>query len=204
MTTQSIQHNDAHASGHEHHDTISLRVFGFWVYIMSDCILFGALFATYAVLGHNYAGGVTGRDIFELPYVLWETFVLLASSFMIGLAMLAVHRGNKGQTQLFLLLTLILGAVFVGLEVNEFGHLISEGNGPDRSAFLSSYFGLVCTHGLHVTCGVLWGLVLFFQIGAKGLTENNISRISCLSLFWHFLHIVWICVFTIVYLTGVL
>ncbi|MGJ8516898.1 cytochrome o ubiquinol oxidase subunit III [Carnimonas bestiolae] len=204
MTTQTIQHNDAHASGHEHHDTISLRVFGFWIYIMSDCILFSALFATYAVIGHNFAGGPSGHDIFELPFVLVETFVLLASSFMIGLAMLAVHRGDKSKTLIWLFLTLILGAVFVGLEVYEFHHLIAEGFGPQRSGFLSSYFGLVGTHGLHVTSGVIWALVLLFQIGAKGLTENNISRISCLSLFWHFLHIVWICVFTIVYLTGVL
>ncbi|WP_025733357.1 cytochrome o ubiquinol oxidase subunit III [Carnimonas nigrificans] len=204
MTTQTIQHNDAHASGHEHHDTISLRVFGFWIYIMSDCILFSALFATYAVIGHNFAGGPSGHDIFELPFVLVETFVLLASSFMIGLAMLAVHRGDKNKTLIWLFLTLILGAVFVGLEVYEFHHLIAEGFGPQRSGFLSSYFGLVGTHGLHVTSGVIWGLILLFQIGSKGLTENNISRISCLSLFWHFLHIVWICVFTIVYLAGVL
>lgn len=204
--TSEVIHNNAHASGHEHehHDTVGIRVFGFWIYIMTDCVLFGTLFATFAVLGHNYAGGPTPKDIFEIPFVLIETFVLLASSFAIGLSTLSVKSGDKGKTVFWLFITMILGAVFVGLEVYEFHHLIVEGYGPDRSAFLSSYFTLVGTHGLHVTSGVLWAFVLLFQISKNGLNEANVGRISCLSLFWHFLHIVWICVYSIVYLTGVL
>ncbi|MGJ8526629.1 Cytochrome bo(3) ubiquinol oxidase subunit 3 [Halomonadaceae bacterium LMG 33818] len=204
MTTTHVAHTDPHAGEHEHHDSIALRLFGFWIYIMTDCVLFGTLFATYAVLGHNYAGGPAQRDIFDLSYVLIETFVLLVSSFTIGLTMLAVSKRDKTHTLIWLAVTLILGAVFVGLEVNEFGHLIAEGDGPQRSGFLSAYFTLVCTHGLHVTTGVIWAIVLFFQLRHSGFNDHMVSRLSSLSLFWHFLHIVWICVFSIVYLTGVL
>lgn len=204
MTSETLKHHDAHAEGHEHHDAGATTVFGFWVYIMSDCVLFATLFAVFAVLGTSYAGGPAGQELFDLSFVLIETFVLLASSFTIGLATLAMHRGDKAKTQQWLLLTVILGALFVALEIYEFHHLVGIGATWQTSAFLSAYFTLVGTHGLHVTSGVIWGLVLLIQIGKKGLVATNVTRLSCLSLFWHFLHIIWICVFTIVYLTGVL
>ncbi|WP_456268338.1 cytochrome o ubiquinol oxidase subunit III [Kushneria sp. AK178] len=208
MSTQSVNHQDAHAGGHEHHehhpDPTETKVFGFWIYIMSDCVLFATLFAVYAVLGGNYAGGPTADELFELPIVLLNTFVLLASSFAIGLATLAFNAGQKQRTIQWLIVTLILGAVFVGLEVYEFVHFVHEGAMLQTSAFLSSFFTLVGTHGLHVTSGIIWGIILVLQIASKGLNEGNKSRLMCLGLFWHFLHIIWICVFSIVYLMGVL
>ncbi|WKE67474.1 cytochrome o ubiquinol oxidase subunit III [Gallaecimonas kandeliae] len=193
---------DAH--DHEHHDAGALKVFGFWIYIMTDCVLFATLFATYAVLYTHTAGGPSGKDIFELPYVLVETFLLLVSSFTSGLSMLAVHAGNKQKTIFWLVVTALLGAGFVGMEINEFHHLIEEGMGPDRSAFLSAFFTLVGTHGFHVSCGLVWMVLMMVQVAREGLTDVNSTRLQCLSLFWHFLDIVWICVFTVVYLMGVI
>lgn len=208
MSTQSVNHHAAHAGGHEHHehhpDPTETKVFGFWIYIMSDCVLFGTLFAVYAVLGGNYAGGPTASELFELPIVLFNTFILLASSFAIGLATLAFNAGQKKRAIQWLVATLILGAAFVGVEIYEFVHFVSLGATAQTSAFLSSFFTLVGTHGLHVTAGVVWAVILVFQIASKGLTEGNKSRLMCLGLFWHFLHIIWICVFSIVYLMGVL
>ena len=171
---------------------------------MSDCILFATLFATYAVLSGSFAGGPTGRDIFELPYVLVETFCLLLSSVTYGFAMLAMHKGNQSGVMKWLAVTFLFGAAFIGMEINEFSHLIAEGFGPDRSAFLSGFFALIGTHGLHVFSGLVWMIVLMVQVAQNGLTATNQTRLMCLSLFWHFLDIVWICVFTVVYLMGVL
>lgn len=193
----------AHADEHGH-DTSSTRVFGFWIYIMSDCILFASLFATYAVMGHHYVGEQSGKSLFELGGVLIETFCLLISSFTYGLATLAMNRGDKRQVLGWLSLTFVLGASFVGLEVTEFGKLIAEGNGPQSSAGMSAFFTLVSTHGLHVSFGLLWMVILSLQILKKGLTRTTSTRIMTLGLFWHFLDIVWICVFTFVYLMGVL
>ncbi|MFP8966211.1 cytochrome o ubiquinol oxidase subunit III [Pokkaliibacter sp. CJK22405] len=200
MSSQAM-HHDAHGD-HGHHDAGAMKVFGFWIYIMTDLIIFATLFATYAVLHTHVADGPDGKEIFELPFVLVETFLLLISSFTSGLAMLAMHKGNKAGVVNWLIVTALLGMGFVGMEVYEFHHLILEGFGPDKSAFLSSFFTLVGTHGLHVTCGILWMLLLIFQISKKGLTDTNNTRLQCLSLFWHFLDIVWICVFTVVYLMG--
>ncbi|EKE76762.1 cytochrome o ubiquinol oxidase subunit III [Gallaecimonas xiamenensis 3-C-1] len=191
---------DAH--DHGHHDAGALKVFGFWIYIMTDLVLFATLFASYAVLYNHTAGGPSGKDIFELDFVLVETFLLLLSSFTSGLSMLAMHAGNKAKTIGWLVVTGLLGAGFIGMEVYEFHHLIAHGMGPDRSAFLSAFFTLVGTHGLHVTCGLIWMSVMIFQVARHGLTDVNQTRLSCLSLFWHFLDIVWICVFTFVYLLG--
>ncbi|MGV8916278.1 MAG: cytochrome o ubiquinol oxidase subunit III [Pseudomonas sp.] len=194
-----------HAEAHDdHHDAGSMTVFGFWIYLMTDCILFATIFAAYSVLSNNIAGGPSGKDIFELPYVLVETFCLLFSSITYGFAMLALHKGNKKGVMAWLAVTFLLGLGFIGMEVNEFHHLIAEGFGPDRSGFLSGFFTLVGTHGLHVTSGLIWMAVLMFQIKKKGLTATNATRLSCLSLFWHFLDVVWICVFTVVYLMGTL
>ena len=170
---------------------------------MSDCILFASLFVAFAVLHARYAGGPTGRDIYNLRGVLVETMCLLASSFSYGLASLAAaHNGKRVRVVAWLAATFLLGAAFVGLEASEFRGLILDGNGPQRSAFLSAFFTLVGTHGLHVSCGLLWMLILAAQILRKGLTVTTSARVMILGLFWHFLDIVWICVFTFVYLMG--
>jgi cytochrome o ubiquinol oxidase subunit III len=177
-------------------------VLGFWIYLMTDCVLFAALFATYAVLGREFDGGPRGSELFSLPYVLIETLCLLASSFTYGLVMVELNAKKKDGVIGFLLVTFLLGLSFVGLEVKEFIRMISEGAGPDRSAFLSAFFTLVGTHGLHVTAGLIWMAVMFAQVVLRGLSTIVTTRLMCLSLFWHFLDIVWIGVFTIVYLIG--
>ncbi|MFI8482884.1 cytochrome o ubiquinol oxidase subunit III [Pseudomonas sp. NPDC078700] len=198
------QHGADAAHDHDHgHDSGDMTVFGFWLYLMTDCILFACVFATYAVLVNHTAGGPSGKDIFELPYVLVETALLLVSSCTYGMAMLAAHKGTKQKTIAWLFLTFLCGLGFIGMEINEFHHLIVEGFGPNRSAFLSSFFTLVGMHGLHVTAGLVWMVVMMAQVYTRGLTPQNTTRLSCLSLFWHFLDIVWICVFTVVYLMGV-
>jgi len=177
-------------------------LFGFWAYIMTDCLLFASLFATYAVLHGNTAGGESGRDLFSLPYILVETFALLTSSFTCGLAMLAANRHAKRQTALWLGITFALGLVFLVMELTEFGRLAREGNGWQRSGFLSSYFTLVGTHGLHITIGLVWMAALASRVWLKGFTRATLRRLSMFSLFWHFLDIVWIFIFTIVYMLG--
>ncbi len=207
MSAETLHTQAAHgAAAHQehHHDAGGNAIFGFWIYLMNDCILFASLFATYAVLSGNIADGPSGKEIFELPYVLIETFCLLISSVTYGFAMLAYYKGNRSRVLTWLGITFLFGLAFVGMEINEFAHLIAEGFGPDRSAFLSSFFTLVATHGLHVTCGLIWMVVLMLQVMKKGLTAKNGTRLMCLSLFWHFLDIIWICVFTVVYLMGVL
>ena len=203
MTSQITNNHSAH---HHDHDTeaTSKVVFGFWVYIMSDCILFSCFFASYAVLHANVFGGPGSKELFDLNYVMIETFLLLTSSFTYGLATLAMTKENKAQVMLWLFFTFLLGLGFIGMEINEFHHLIIEGNGPSRSAFLSSFFGLVGLHGLHVTCGLIWMALLMVQVYKRGLTAIVKRKLSCLSLFWHFLDIIWIFVFTVVYLMGVM
>jgi cytochrome o ubiquinol oxidase subunit III len=186
------------------YDITSKTVFGFWIYLMSDCLLFGSLFATYAVLRNRTFGGPSPHDLFSLPFVLNETIILLTSSFTCGLAMLAASRNETHRTLLLLGVTLFLGLLFVTLEVSEFGRFIGEGASFSRSGFLSSYFTLVGTHGLHVTLGSIWMAVLMIYIALRGLTAVSMRRLICLSLFWHFLDIVWIFIFTIVYLMGAL
>ncbi len=202
MSTETLtNHNVAHVE-HGHHDAGATKVFGFWIYLMSDCILFATLFATYAVLVNGTAGGPSGRDIFDLNFVLVETFLLLFSSITYGIAMLGMNNGHKNQVNTWLGLTFLFGLGFVAMELYEFHHLIAEGYGPDRSAFLSSFFALVATHGIHVTAGLVWIIIMMIQVAKRGLNETNRTRLMCLSLFWHFLDVVWICVFTVVYLLG--
>lgn len=193
-------HDEAH--DHAHHDTSGNTIFGFWLYLMSDCILFACLFAAFAVLRGEVAGGPTGKELFELNYVLVETFILLFSSITYGMAMVSLQNGQKSRVMGWLAITFLLGAAFMGMEINEFAHLVHEGAGPNRSAFLSSFFTLVGTHGLHVASGMLWMLVLMWQLSTKGITTATTKRLMCLSLFWHFLDVVWIGVFTVVYLMG--
>lgn len=176
--------------------------FGFWLYIMSDCVLFAGLFAVYAVLQGEIFGGPMPHELFHLPYVLVETMLLLTSSFTIGLATLLALRGSVRGTLAMLGVTLLLGLGFLGMEVYEFSAMIAEGAGPGTSAFLSAYFGLVGTHGLHVALGSLWMLILMGYIWVRGLTTSNNRKLLCLGLFWHFLDIVWIFIFTFVYLFG--
>jgi cytochrome o ubiquinol oxidase subunit III len=186
----------------EHTESGQTTALGFWIYLMSDCILFSALFATYAVLRNEVAGGPSGAELFHLPYVLVETLCLLISSVTYGMVMLAVKAQNRRAVLGWLMITAVLGACFITMEVREFSHMIGEGAGPDRSAFLSSFFTLVGTHGAHVTAGLIWMLVMMIQVARTGLNSTSSSRLLCLSLFWHFLDIVWIGVFSIVYLMG--
>ncbi len=187
----------------EHHPESSTAL-GFWLYLMSDCLVFACLFATYAVLGRNYAGGPTGGELFELPLVAVNTSLLLLSSITYGFAMLEMQHKNLRSTLWWLAITGLLGACFIGFELYEFIHLVREGAGPQRSGFLTAFFTLVGTHGLHVTFGIIWLITLMAQAGRHGLTEENQRRLMCLSMFWHFLDVVWIGVFTFVYLMGVL
>jgi cytochrome o ubiquinol oxidase subunit 3 len=177
---------------------------GFWVYLMSDCLIFAMLFAMYGVLGGSYAAGPGPKELFDLPVVALNTTFLLISSITSGFAMLELQRDRRGAMILWWLITAGFGAAFVGVELTEFAHMIHEGAGPQRSAFLSSFFTLVATHGLHVSFGLLWMMTLLVQTAQHGLTEANRRRYSCLSLFWHFLDLIWIGVFTFVYLMGVL
>jgi cytochrome o ubiquinol oxidase subunit III len=187
----------------EHHDDGSKTTLGFWIYLMSDCVLFAAVFASFAVLRNQTAGGPSGRDIFSLPYVAVETACLLVSSFTYGMAMINADRDRKNAVLGWLGVTLLLGLTFMGMELHEFGELIGKGFGPNRSAFLSAFFTLVGTHGLHVASGMVWMVVLIGHVLRRGLSAANMTRLMCLSLFWHFLDIVWIGVFTVVYLLGV-
>ncbi|ERT96459.1 cytochrome o ubiquinol oxidase subunit 3 [Brucella sp. 04-5288] len=207
----AIQHTAApylggndHPAHEDHNDAGSTTLVGFWIYLMSDCILFSGLFATYAVLAHQFAGGPTGRELFDLQFVLVETMLLLVSSLTYGLATLSMYKNNRSGVLGWLGVTFLLGAAFLAMEIYEFHHLIVEGAGPDRSSFLSAFFTLVGTHGLHITSGLIWILVLSAMLLRDGLTERNRTRVMCLSLFWHFLDIIWIGVFTLVYLLGVL
>lgn len=179
-------------------------IFGFWIYLMTDCVVFGSLFATYAVLHGSTFGGPSAQELFNLPTALLETLILLTSSFTGGLSLLAAHSGKKRQTLLWLSVTLLLGLTFLGIELKEFAQFAAEGAGWQRSAFLSSFFTLVGTHGLHVALGSLWMVVLMAQLFLRGLTQTLLRRISLLVLFWHFLDIVWIFIFTFVYLMGTL
>ena len=177
---------------------------GFWIYLMSDCLIFAMLFAAYGVLGGNYAAGPSPKDLFDLPLVAVNTSALLLSSITYGFAMLAMERGAKRAMLAWLVVTGLFGLTFLGIELTEFGDLIAEGAGPQRSAFLSAFFTLVGTHGLHVTFGIIWLVTLMVQVGRFGLPAANKRRLLCLSLFWHFLDVIWIGVFTFVYLMGML
>lgn len=177
--------------------------FGFWVYIMTDCVLFATLFATYAILHNNTNGGEGAGELFSMPFVLAETLILLTSSFTIGLALLAMQRHDRNQVLLWLGVTFALGASFLGMELYEFSALAAEGNSWTRSGFLSAFFTLVGTHGLHITVGLIWIAVLAAQIMQKGLRASTTRRLTLVGMFWHFLDIVWIFIFTMVYLMGV-
>jgi cytochrome o ubiquinol oxidase subunit 3 len=188
----------------EEHGTAGHQSFGFWLYLMSDLVLFSAIFATFAVLSKAYAGGPTGAELFDLSFVFIETMLLLLSSAACGMAILAMHAGNNGRVLQWLALTFLLGLGFIAMELHEFQQLIAEGHGPGRSAYLSAFFTLVGTHGLHVASGLVWMAVMMYQVKTKGLAVMVQARLMRLSMFWHFLDIVWVAVFSVVYLMGVL
>jgi cytochrome o ubiquinol oxidase subunit III len=204
MLSSQHGHADDHGHDHDHEHAPSHSVFGFWAYLMTDCVLFASLFAAFAMFALQTAGGPTPKDLFELNDVAKETALLLASSLTFGFAMIGATRQKTGSTLFWLVVTFALGAGFLYLELHEFAHLIAEGAGPQRSAFWSAFFTLVGTHGLHVTVGMIWMVVLIVQMLLKtGTDERRLRRLACLSLFWHFLDIVWICVFSFVYLASV-
>jgi cytochrome o ubiquinol oxidase subunit III len=186
------------------HEAGGSTLLGFWIYLMSDCLIFAVLFATYGVVGGNYAAGPGPKELFDLSLVALNTSMLLLSSMTYGFAMLSSYRNKVLATQLWLVVTGLFGLAFLGIELYEFAHMIHEGATPQRSAFLSAFFTLVGTHGLHVTFGIVWLITLLVQIGKHGLTRANARRLGCLSLFWHFLDVIWIGVFTFVYLMGML
>jgi cytochrome o ubiquinol oxidase subunit III len=176
--------------------------YGFWIFILSDMVMFSALFATYAVLLGQTAGGPSGRELFDLRNVAIETALLLASSFSCGLASIAADTRKQKWFQLAMAVTCAFGLGFLSLEVGEFASLVARGAGPTRSAFLSAFFTLVGSHGLHVSAGILWLLTMMAQVFAKGFRADIQRRILCFALFWHALDIIWIAVFTVVYLIG--
>ncbi len=187
----------------ENKSLLSRTSVGFWLYLMTDCLLFATLFATFAVLRDATAGGPAGRDIYEMPLVLAETLILLTSSFTCGLALIGLATKNKRQVLYGLLATFVLGAAFLFIEVSEFVKLIGEGHGPQASAFLSAFFALVGMHGLHVFVGLLWLSVLALTIWRRGITDKLTRQLTLFGLFWHFLDLIWIFVFTVVYLMGI-
>lgn len=196
MTAHSLEHHD------HHHDANNTAVFGFWMYIMTDCVLFGTLFAAFIVLKGNTFGGPSLKHLIELPYVLGETMFLLASNLTYGFAMLCLYKRRKSQMVAWLILTVILGLGFVGMEVNEFIHIYRLGHGPQTSGAMSAFYTLVGTHGLHVSMGLFWMVVLMLQLFRFKLDDTMQRRFTYLGLFWNFLDIVWIFVFTVVYLMG--
>ena len=187
-----------------HQDTFSKTILGFWTYLMSDCVLFATLFTTYAVLHNSTFGAPGSKELFSLSTALIETIILLVSSVTCGLGLLAACRSEKNKIFIWFGISFLLGLSFVGLEIHEFRGFILEGYGPDRSAFLSSFFTLVGTHGLHVSVGLLWMIVMMIQLTREGLTVNTFRRLACFTMFWHFLDLVWIFIFTFVYLIGAL
>ncbi len=194
-----IPHGD-----HGHHDQEALRVMGFWIFLITDVIIFATLFATYIVLQHNTAGGPTAAELFKMPGVIAETFILLTSSFTSGLAVLSMNQGSRKGLIGWLAVTVLLGASFLALEIYEFAEMAHEGATIGTSAFLSAFFTLVGTHGLHVTIGLVWMIALMIQLGIHGMTSVTRRKVTVISLYWHFLDVVWIFVFTIVYLMGVM
>jgi cytochrome o ubiquinol oxidase subunit 3 len=177
--------------------------FGFWIFLLSDIVMFSALFAAYAVLVRATAGGPTGAELFNQVSVAIETACLLVSSYTCGLMSIAINSRRRAATYFFAAVTFALGATFVALEIREFADMIARGATPQRSAFLSAFFTLVGCHGLHVTAGLIWLTLLMVHVAIKGFARNVERRLLCFALFWHFLDIIWVWLFTIVYLMGV-
>jgi cytochrome o ubiquinol oxidase subunit 3 len=205
MSTVALETHHGSVVGREWSGPASKRIvtgYGFWIFILSDMVMFSALFATYAVLLGQTAGGPSGRELFDLRNVAIETALLLASSFSCGLASIAADTRKPKWFQLAMAVTCAFGLGFLTVEFREFTSLVARGAGPTRSAFLSAFFTLVGCHGLHVSAGILWLLTMMAQVFAKGFRADIQRRILCFALFWHALDIIWIAVFTVVYLLG--
>ncbi len=191
------------AAQKEHQEAATDRtMFGFWVYMMTDLLMFAVLFAVFAVLRNNTMGGPGGSELFSLPIALTNTMLLLTSSFTAGIGMIYARRGLKRQTLIWFGATFLLGLAFLGLELYEFYELIHAGHTLTVNAFLSSFFVLVGTHGLHILSGLIWLAILLAYVAKRGLTYSNVRKLALLSLFWHFLDVVWIFIFTVVYLMA--
>lgn len=195
--------NEADAVVYEEAQSDERTQLGFWIYLMTDCVLFASLFATFIVLRGNTYGGPGGGELFELPFVLGETMLLLTSSFICGMVVLAARAGKVRLALGLLAGTLLLGGAFLAMELTEFSKLVHEGHSWQASAFLSAFFTLVGTHGAHIAVGMLWGLVLAWQLAKRGITRTTSRQLMLFSMFWHFLDVVWIFIFTVVYLMGV-
>lgn len=197
VTNREVSHREDHEA-----EVNDRSMFGFWVYLMTDLLMFAVLFAVYAVLHDKTFGGESGRELFSLPLALTETLILLTSSFTCGIAMIAARQRNKTQTLMWFAVTFALGLAFLSLELKEFATFIREGHTMQSNAFLSAFFVLVGTHGLHITSGLLWMATTFVFVVRRGLNPQLVRKLAMLSLFWHFLDIVWIFIFTIVYLRA--
>lgn len=200
--THAVEHA-AELKELEHEEAANDRtMFGFWVYLMTDLLMFSVLFAVYAVLRNNTAGAPGARELFNPHLAFGETLILLTSSFTCGIGMIAARRGDKKQTMIWFLITFILGLAFLSLELHEFAALIHEGHTMSSNAFMSSFFVLVGTHGLHIFSGLLWMGITLLYVRKRGLNTHMVRKLSLLSLFWHFLDIVWIFIFSVVYLMA--
>jgi cytochrome o ubiquinol oxidase subunit III len=204
---QQVAKKHDHGPGHDHGhhvDQEELKVLGFWIFLVSDVVLFGSLFATYAVMMNSFDAGPTGKELFQMPGVIAITFILLTSSFTSGLAVLAMNKGKVKQLIGWLAVTALLGASFVYMEISEFVHLVGEGATIGTSGYWSAFFTLVGTHGLHVTIGLFWSIAIMLQLRRRGLTPVTRRKVQTFSLYWHFLDVIWIFLFTVVYLMGVM
>lgn len=201
--SEAINATEQLALQEEHRAADTKTEFGFWVYIMTDCVLFASLFATYAVLHQNTFGGKPADQLFSPTYALVETLILLTSSFTCGLAVLSAQARKKNLVLFWFAITVLLGFAFLGMELHEFRDFVLQGDSWRRSGFLSAFFTLVGTHGLHITSGLIWMGVMMRQIWSRGLTRHTVRRLTLLSIFWHFLDVIWIFIFTIVYMMGV-
>lgn len=201
VNSHAVDHSHDHEH-HDHHDQEGLKVLGFWFFLASDLLIFACLFATYIVLRTHTDGGPTGKELFEVPGFMTETFLLLTSSFTSGLATMEMRKGNVKGLIMWLVVTALLGLGFIGLEISEFVQYAADGATMQRSAFLSAFFVLVGTHGAHVSVGLLWMISVMVQLKKRGINAITTRKVYLSGLYWHFLDVVWVFLFTVVYLNG--
>lgn len=203
MTTDTLNHHHDHQNDHHHeHDSFSKVTFGFWIFLLSDCSMFSALFASYDVLKNHTINGIGIKDIASMPYLLVQSLLLLACPLFCGIAQSAFYKRNKAMLLFSLLLSLLFGLAFIAMQANEYAYLINSGNSWHKSAFLSIFFSLLGVHSAHLVVALLWTVILMIQFSMKGLTAAMRTRLTCLSMFFAFLNIIWLFIFTIVYLMG--